>query len=643
MKKFYLVSILAFLGFLLISSFREREGLKSYLSLYTVNLASLRSEEGKLVQVIQASDPETVEGKNSIREQINQVRLQLKKMDIWLRYLEPVAYRKLNGPLPVEWETEVFEKFEAPYRREGKGLTIAAQYLDEEGIRKDSLLQLINSSLMALDTYAADSITDQLRNHHHFYLCNRLYLLNLAAIYTTGFDCPDTSRIIPELKLMLSAATDHYAAFNRAFAATPMKPEYLSLNDAAVQFVHKQPKNFSAFDHFSFIRDYINPLFAINQQMIRDYKVVSRSFVDYSLNKKINSIFDKQLYNGQNEKGIFLRVTDSLVLAEIEKLGKLLFYDPILSGNNKRTCVSCHKSTQYFTDTVFTTSLQFDRTSPLKRNTPSLVNSVYNHLLMLDGKHISLQDQVKEVISNPTEMNSSQNEVLAKVLSCPDYKKAFDKLLLQTPWEEKIGIDHVTSAITYYYSKFSGYYAPFDEAMNNQKKHSLPEDAKRGFNLFMSKAQCATCHFAPQFNGVKPPYVGSEFEVLGVPSDTSYAKLSPDQGRHQVNPAFETLHAFRTGSLRNAAYTAPYMHNGVFKTLEEVVDFYDKGGGAGRGLSVDNQTLSADSLHLTADEKHLLIKFMHSLNERIFFDDAPKQLPLSRNKLLNARKAGGEY
>jgi cytochrome c peroxidase len=643
MKKFYFILFIVVFGYLFVSSFRKHEGLESYLSFYTVNLSSLRSEDSGLLEVIKANNLETVEGKNNIRLQINQARIQLKKMDFWLRYLEPVAYRKLNGPLPVEWETEVFEKFEAPYKREGKGLTLAAQYLDEEDIRKDSLLQLIESSLTALDTYAADSITDQLRSHHHLFLCNRLFLLNLAAIYTTGFECPDTAHIIPELKLMLSAATDHYAAFNRAFATTPVKPEYLSLYHAAVQFVSQQPENFSAFDHFTFIRDYINPLFAMNQQMIRDYKVVSRSFVDYSLNKKANSIFDKQLYNGQNEKGIFLRVTDTLVLAEIEKLGKLLFYDPILSGNNKRACVSCHKSTEYFTDTLFATSLQFDKKNPLNRNTPSLVNSVYNHLLMLDGKHISLQDQVKEVISNPLEMNSGEDEILTKIVSCPDYKKAFDKLLKQTPWEEKISIDHITSAITYYYSKFSGYYAPFDEAMNNQTKYTLSEDAKKGFNLFMSKAQCATCHFTPQFNGVKPPYVGSEFEVLGVPSDTSYTNISTDKGRYQVNPAFETLHAFRTGSLRNAAYTAPYMHNGVFKTLDEVVDFYDKGGGAGRGLSVSNQTLSADSLRLTADEKHLLVKFMHSLNERIVFDAPPAQLPLSKNKLLNSRKIGGEY
>ena len=102
----------------------------------------------------------------------------------------------------------------------------------------------------------------------------------------------------------------------------------------------------------------------------------------------------------------------------------------------------------------------------------------------------------------------------------------------------------------------------------------------------MSKAQCATCHFVPQFNGVKPPFVGSEFEVLGIPADTLYSELSKDNGRYNINPSKETFKAFRTGSLRNAGRTSPYMHNGVFKTMEQVIEFYNTGGGAGHGLKI---------------------------------------------------------
>jgi cytochrome c peroxidase len=159
----------------------------------------------------------------------------------------------------------------------------------------------------------------------------------------------------------------------------------------------------------------------------------------------------------------------------------------------------------------------------------------------------------------------------------------------------------------------------------------------------MGKGRCATCHFVPYFNGVKPPYIGSEFEVIGTPEDTAFTKLSVDRGRYMVNPAPETMNAFRTGSLRNNQYTKPYMHNGVFNTLEEVIAFYDAGGGTGKKLTVNNQTLSGDSLKLSPLEKKQLISFIHSLNENIIFESAPAALPPSSDKELNKRKVGGQY
>jgi cytochrome c peroxidase len=319
----------------------------------------------------------------------------------------------------------------------------------------------------------------------------------------------------------------------------------------------------------------------------------------------------------------------------------LLFYDPILSGNNQRSCASCHKSAEYFTDTVTSTSLQFDRINPLPRNTPSLINASYNHLAMLDGKHNTLQEQAQAVITNPKELNCTEKDMLKKVLSCTEYVSGFKKLLKYTPQEPEICFEHIASALTYYYGKFSKCYAAFDDAVNTNK--SVNADIKQGFNLFMGKAQCGTCHFVPQFNGVKPPYIGSEFEVLGTPEDTAFKRISNDKGRYEVNPATETLRAFRTGTIRNAAHTQPYMHNGVFKTLEQVIDFYNTGGGAGRGLTVSNQTLSADSLHLTTTDKKQLIAFIYSLNEAIPFEQQPGKLPASKIKSLNNRKIGGEY
>jgi cytochrome c peroxidase len=513
--------------------------------------------------------------------------------------------------------------------------------LSEENPDRKKMADLIQKSINAIAVFNADSITKNLETHHHFFLANRLYLLNLAGIYTTGFECPDTAQVITELRFMLNDVKATYEVFNQSFAATALTAEYLELYDKTLRFVQTQPSSFSQFDHFTFIRDYVNPLFALNQQFIRDYKVVSTNFNDYSLNDNCNSIFDKSLYEGMNAKGIYTLVDDVETLAEIRKTGKLFFYDPLLSGNNKRSCASCHKPTEFFTDTVATTSLQFDGYHLLPRNTPSILNVNYNHLLMLDGKHISMQTQGKDVITNPIEMGSNENELLEKVLSCKDYKKSLNKFTKYTPEEKNITLQHIVSAITFYYADFSSNYSHFDYAMENKK--DLNEEAKRGFNIFMSKAQCGTCHFIPQFNGVKPPYIGSEFEVLGVPHDTTFTGISPDKGRYEINPANETFDAFRTGTIRNAQFTKPYMHNGVFKTLEEVIDFYDAGGGAGRGLNVPNQTLESDSLHLSEQDKKDLLAFIFSLNENVIFENPPATLPLSKNEELNTRKVGGEY
>jgi cytochrome c peroxidase len=621
-------------------SFIEKNN-NNYDRLYFSELSQFSRQQFALQHTIETTDLSSEKSLQEIQKSIDAARLKLKNIDFWLRYFEPNAYRKINGPLPVEWENEVFEKFEKPYRREGAGLSLAEISLKQPPVVKDSLLSLINKSVEAVKTFEADSITGQLSLYSHFFLANRLFLLNLAAIYTTGFECPDTGRVITELKSMLRGTKEIYIRYDECFPDFTLSHEYLDLYDRAILFVNDQPGGFSAFDNYHFIRNYINPLFAMNQHFIDLYNVRSLNFNDYTLNNNIQSIFDKSLYTSQNIKGIYSMVVDKKTLEEIRYIGKLLFYDPILSGNNMRSCASCHKPTQYFTDTTISTALQFDRLQRLPRNTPTLINSIYNHLLMLDGKHISLQAQGKDVMTNPTEMNCNEKELIRKVLSCKEYKNAFREFLKSTPEEKEVTINHIASAITFYDGSYSRFYSSFDDAMN--KKGDVSEDVVRGFNLFMSRAKCATCHFVPNFNGVKPPFIGSEFEVLGTPEDSSYKNISPDKGRWKVNPAPETLHAFRTGSIRNAEYTKPYMHNGVFKTLEQVIDFYDAGGGLGKKMDVANQTLSPDSLKLSAWDKKDLLAFIHSLNEDIIFEEPPVALPVSSDKSLNSRRVGGEY
>lgn len=611
-----------------------------YFHLFENRLQEFASTQAQLVDYLAFEDPSAHASRLRIKELIHQNRLLLKSVDFWIRYLHPNLYRKINGPLLVEWETEVFEKFEVPYKRIGAGLGLAESYLDEPEIKKDSLINLIKTGLESSKLFLQDSVTIQFSSPDHFYFANRLFLLNLAAIYTTGFECPDPNAVIPELRFMLGAMPEIYAFFNQAYPDYRLPESYRNVFSSMIEFVRTQSSIPNTFDHFRFIRDYVNPLFKINQEQMVLKKLRTKNFNDYSLNNQANSIFDKSLYEGQDYKGIFRSVKTDSILNEIRALGKLLFYDPILSGNLKRACASCHQPTSFFTDTLNKTALKFDQKTRLARSAPSLTNVVHNHLIMMDGKHIDLKSQLKDVVHNPEELNANEQTILKNVLSCKEYKTRFQSLK-NYGGQSALSFEHLSAAIILYYAQFSFFESDFDLAMN--QKLELSKEAQEGFNLFMGKAQCGTCHFVPQFNGVKPPYIGSEFEVLGVPSDTFFTSISLDSGRYKINPAAETRNAFRTGSIRNASQTMPYMHQGVFRTLDEVIEFYNAGGGVGKGMSVNNQSLSSEKLELTEMEKQKLKSFIETLTEHIPLQVPPASLPLSSKKELNKRKVGGEY
>ncbi|MEM9143510.1 MAG: methylamine utilization protein, partial [Bacteroidota bacterium] len=162
----------------------------------------------------------------------------------------------------------------------------------------------------------------------------------------------------------------------------------------------------------------------------------------------------------------------------------------------------------------------------------------------------------------------------------------------------------------------------FDRNMQGLEE-SLTEEEIAGFNLFMGKAACATCHFPPTFNGTVPPhYAETEFENLGVTqtADFEHPVLDGDPGQYYPYEVEERRNFFKTATVRNAELTAPYMHNGAYNTLEEVVNFYNVGGGAGMGLDVPYQTLPPDSLNLSERESKALIAFMGTLTDKQFGD-----------------------
>jgi cytochrome c peroxidase len=204
----------------------------------------------------------------------------------------------------------------------------------------------------------------------------------------------------------------------------------------------------------------------------------------------------------------------------------------------------------------------------------------------------------------------------------------------------------ILTAIAEYERSLIGMDSRFDKTITG-KATLINADEKEGFNLFMGKGNCASCHFVPLFNGIMlPEYVETEWEILGVPASGTGARriLDPDMGRADVINVDIFKHAFKTPTLRNVELTGPYMHNGVFKTLEEVIEFYNIGGGSNLGYSVPYQTLSTDSLHLTSTEKYQIISFLKTLTDTVNLTSKPSSLPaFPDNPDLNRRVVGGVY
>ncbi|HUM66495.1 MAG TPA: cytochrome c peroxidase, partial [Chitinophagaceae bacterium] len=183
--------------------------------------------------------------------------------------------------------------------------------------------------------------------------------------------------------------------------------------------------------------------------------------------------------------------------------------------------------------------------------------------------------------------------------------------------EEPLNAYNIANAISSYIRTLISLNSRFDQYMRGDKT-KLNSREKKGFNLFTGKAKCATCHFIPLFNGLVPPeFTETETEVLGTPAtkNKKNAKLDTDAGKFELTQSVIHKFAFKTPGLRNIEKTGPYMHNGVYDTLEEVMEFYNEGGGAGLDIAPENQTLPTDKLDLSKKEIESIIAFMKSLTD----------------------------
>lgn len=433
----------------------------------------------------------------------------------------------------------------------------------------------------------------------------KLEVFRVMTLGITGFDNPLTLQSMPESAAALSSLQ---TVLN--FYADQTAPDDLYARlQAAILYLQQNP-DFDSFNRMEFIKIHCNPLTTAITEREEKLKI---HIIRYNrlLNQDAKTLFDTNTFN----INAFAPDHSSFISEEKIMLGKKLFSDPELSGNGTRSCQSCHQPGKAFTDGMVKNTI-IGQNELLERNTPTLVNAALQPSLFYDLRVNSLEDQSHTVVQSDKEMHGSMEVSVKKLWKDSVYRRMFQ---LAFPLEDKSQIDtfQVMNAIGSYIRSLVYLNSRFDEYMrgNNQ---ALQENEIKGFNLFMGKAKCATCHYMPLFNGTFPPaFKKMEVEVIGVPKSRTSHEIDGDPGRYGIIQVESVKHAFKISTVRNASKTAPYMHNGVFTTLEEVIDFYDKGGAWGLGIQLPNQTLPTEKLNLSESEKQNLIAFIKCLDSRL--------------------------
>ena len=275
--------------------------------------------------------------------------------------------------------------------------------------------------------------------------------------------------------------------------------------------------------------------------------------------------------------------------AKIE-LGKQLYFDGRLSKNNAISCAFCHNPGTGFADSRQTSIGVGGGIGG--RQSPTVYNTGFNHVQFWDGRARSLEEQAIGPIHNPVEMAETHEHVVAKLGKIKGYQQEF-----RAVFGTEVNLQGIAEAIAAYERTVLSTNSAFDKYVLGDVK-AMDEAAARGLGLFKGKARCILCHNGPNFTD-------NQFHNLGVPQ---VGPMKEDLGRYNVSRADKDKGAFKTPTLRSVTETAPYMHDGAFKTLEEVVDFLDQGGGSNPRLSPLMRPLG-----LTTEEKADLVMFLKAL------------------------------
>lgn len=284
------------------------------------------------------------------------------------------------------------------------------------------------------------------------------------------------------------------------------------------------------------------------------------------------------------------------------ELGRKLFYDPILSANNTISCGSCHIQTSAFTHHGHVASHGiFDRIGT--RNSPPIMNLAWNNSFMWDGGVVDLDLQPIAPITSHVEMDESMANVLNKLRSSPKYPSLFKSAY----GTEEISSASFLKALSQFMVMCISSNSKYDSVMRNEGGKSFTAVEQQGYLLF--KQKCNSCHKEPLFTD-------NNFRNNGI----SVSSIN-DEGRYLITSNDMDKYKFKVPTLRNVAYTSPYMHDGRFFTLNAVLDHYTSQVQDTPNLDPLLQAGGRRGISITDDEKVKLISFLKTLDDRNFLID----------------------
>ena len=575
---------------------------------------------------------------DSAKNQLALCRLAYKKIDPFVNYFFPGEAIQLNRAVVPAIEEDDEVSALVPYS--GLQFLESILYSDSVSMKRKELKKIINDTYFIIQNLPT-SISQINFEERSVWEAAQLGFIRQLMLGLTDFETAQSKSGRLESASLLDGLKENLFSCYPSLSEYQLK--YLNQTiieiDKSIGFLISNAHS-SDFNYFLFYSNYYNELSRALQES-RDHLVGDKNIYETTaINLQVRSIFDPHSFNSY----FFLPGKNIIDKNKVTELGRILFFDPALSANNLRACSSCHQSGKAFTDGLVL-SQSFEPGKSLSRNAPTLVNSVLQRKLFHDGRAFTFEDQAGRVMSNPLEMHNDFSAVAEKLVRSSIYRHLFKEAFSSTE-DTIISSRSILLAIAEYERTLIGMNSKFDQTIS-KRNPQLSNDEISGFNLFVGKAQCASCHFLPLFNGLLPPtYVETEWESIGVPNSSSpnNRHLDNDVGRYGVIPVSIFRNSFKVPTLRNVEITGPYMHNGVFKTLDEVIDFYDRGGGIGLGYSVNNQTLSSVPLKLSPTEKFQLKSFLESLTDTTNITSTPISLPtFEDNPELNNRPLGGDY